>query len=350
VPLNDTSALAQALADAQQRSLQLFTRLDAALAPSGQPRYLPELSPPRWDLGHLAWLEAWQVARNPMRHAGLAASGNAPRGAALLPQLDHWFDNRRVTHPERWHQPVPAAPLLLDLVRRSREQTLALLAQRPRGEQALEVYQHVLRSEWRLHEDWIGIAQTLGADPGETQLDPAPLTGDAITAQPADTIDPAPVSWSRYLPFIEAGGYEDKRWWSAEGWIWRQRTGLKRPRHLSHDEGQAWRRARFERWVPLDPAEPAVHLSLHEAEAWCRWAGRRLPTRAEWSAWAASDAGAAHWGQVWEWVSDGAAGAGLIGASFATPPGLRQQPLERGLEADRNDGFSGFRSAPPGAA
>jgi len=348
VPLTDptplAAALTDALTDARERTLRLFARLDAALAPSGQPRYLAELSPPRWDLGHLAWLEAWHIARNPMRHAGLGASSTASRGAPLLPQLDAWFDDRRVAHPERWHQAVPAVPVLLDLARRSRAQTLALLAQRPRGEQALEVYQHVLRSEWRLHEDWVGIAQTLGVDLAEADLDPPAIHGE----QPADGIDTTPVSWSRYLPFVEAGGYEDKRWWSADGWSWRQRGGLTQPRHLSRDDELGWRRARFERWVPLDLAEPAMHLSLHEAEAWCRWAGRRLPTRAEWHSAATGDP--AGWGQVWEWIAEGDNGACLVGASFATPRGLREAPVERGLDAGRNDGFSGFRSAPAAAA
>ncbi len=357
------ATLAAALSASRQRTLALFRCLQAAIGANALPRYLPELSPPLWDLGHLAWYEGWWIGRNPGLMAGDSANTATARApSTLLPQADAWFDDRRVNQPARWNQPLPSTAVIVDWARRTREQTLALLAAASRRPAALALFARVLDAEDRLHEDWLGIAQTLGIWPGEAADDPAPIPEPAGTDTPP-AIDPTPVSWARFLPFVDAGGYEERSFWSDAGWEWRKRQGLVRPRHLAEpvepaEPGSLPRRARFGQWVPLDPAQPAMHLSAHEAEAWCRWAGRRLPTAAEWQAAQAADPGFA-WGEVWEWVTaneadasaDGADGSALfIGASFATSPRLRGQPRRRQQPAERNDGFSGFRSAPAAAA
>ena len=100
---------------------------------------------------------------------------------------------------------------------------------------------------------------------------------------PAFTIDCAPSPGRDYLPFIEAGGYDEPALWTRAGWALapaRTPTGL--PRHLARSDDGGLHRARFGRWVELDLLQPAVHLSHHEALAWCGWAGRRLPTEDEW--------------------------------------------------------------------
>ncbi|ASW55145.1 ergothioneine biosynthesis protein EgtB [Plantactinospora sp. KBS50] len=98
---------------------------------------------------------------------------------------------------------------------------------------------------------------------------------------PAFAIDAAPVSNERYLAFVEGGGYDDPRWWTEAGWRHRCAAGLSAPMHWERD-GTGWGCRRFGRYVPLRPDEPVVHVSYHEAEAFARWAGRRLPTEAEW--------------------------------------------------------------------
>ncbi|MFO1337018.1 MAG: SUMF1/EgtB/PvdO family nonheme iron enzyme [Burkholderiaceae bacterium] len=357
------ATLAAALRDSRRRTLALFQRLQAAIGAEALPRYLPELSPPLWDLGHLAWYEGWWTSRNPGLMAGDGANpatARAPSG--LLPQADAWFDDRRVNQPARWHQPLPPAAVVADWARRTREHSLALLPAASRRPAALALFARVLDAEDRLHEDWLSIAQTLGIAPGDAADDPAPAAGAAAGDAPL-AIDLAPVSWARFLPFVDAGGYEERSFWSDEGWEWRKRQGLLRPRHVAEpgEPGTPPRRARFGQWVPLDPAQPAMHLSAHEARAWCRWAGRRLPTAAEWRAAQVGAPGFA-WGEVWEWVqgdecdecddrddrTEGdAAGAAplLVGVSFATAARLRGQPGLRRQPAERNDGFSGFRSA-----
>lgn len=344
-------ALATALAGARARTLRLFARLRASLGPDGLPRYLPELSPPLWDLGHLAWRESRCLGRNPLWLAGRHDETGAHAAETDLPPADTWFDDRRVNHPARWHQMLPPAATVVGWAERTRARSLALLPTARRHPAALALFAQVLRAEQTLHEDWLGMAQTLGIDPGADAGDPAAVPAGA--APSADGVDLAPVTWGQMLAFVQAGGYAERAHWSADGWAWRKRLQLQRPRHLAApDEAMGepgWRRARFGQWVPLDEALPAMHLSRHEAEAWCHWAGRRLPTADEWRQAAEHTAGFT-WGQVWEWVSpgdsggDGDGGTGqLVGGSFVQP---LDTPAARAQDPDRHDGFWGFRSTP----
>jgi gamma-glutamyl hercynylcysteine S-oxide synthase len=89
------------------------------------------------------------------------------------------------------------------------------------------------------------------------------------------------VSNADYVAFIDAGGYQDRAIWSDAGWAWRQHAGLDAPVYWRRG-ATGWEQRRFDRWLPLAPQEPVIHVSWYEAEAWCRWAGRRLPTEMEW--------------------------------------------------------------------
>lgn len=94
-------------------------------------------------------------------------------------------------------------------------------------------------------------------------------------------IDTAPVTNGAYLEFIAAGGYDEARWWSEEGWAYRQKANLTAPRFWLRD-GDRWLRNRFGVIEPIPPDEPVVHVCFHEARAYATWAGRRLPTEQEW--------------------------------------------------------------------
>ena len=201
-------------------------------------------------------------------------------------------------------------------------------------------------------------------------------------------IDPQAVRWAEFLPFVESGGYTELRWWTAEGWRWlhadagawralaaagatradlptpgEERTPL--PRYLRQRCGR-WECWRGGRWGPLDLAEAASHLSAHEAQAWCTWAGRRLPTEFEWEQALAAHPAAFRWGNVWEWTAsphqpfpgftphpyrDYAApwfdGRPVLkGASHLTQPRMRHPRYRNFFTADRNDLAAGFRTCP----
>ncbi|MGI5150446.1 ergothioneine biosynthesis protein EgtB [Plantactinospora sp. CA-294935] len=98
---------------------------------------------------------------------------------------------------------------------------------------------------------------------------------------PAYVIDAAPVTNAEYLAFVADGGYTDPRWWSEAGWRHRSSAGLTAPMHWRRN-GTDWGYTRFGRFAPLVPDEPVVHVGFHEATAYAAWAGKRLPTEAEW--------------------------------------------------------------------
>ena len=88
----------------------------------------------------------------------------------------------------------------------------------------------------------------------------------------------SPVTNAEYLDFVQAGGYSRREWWSEDGWAWKSRENLQAPKYWAKRDG-AWTQRRFDRVVALRPDDPVVHVSWHEAQAYCRYASRRLPTR-----------------------------------------------------------------------
>ncbi len=351
------------------------------------------LNPPLWELGHIGWFQGWWTTRNPQRRAGARAHPAVPRAPADPLDADALYDSSRVAHATRWSLPLPGADATRAQLARQLEATLVDLAGEPdEDDDILYFYRLALLHEDMHHEAALYMARALGIAvddarwhaprlpepvsacalaPGEWRLGYPGKTGFAFDNELPPTrlptaavaIDTQVVRWAEYLPFVEAGGYRDDRWWDAQGLAWRSATAARTPRYLRNEGGQ-WLQAHAGAWAPLDPSEPACHLTRHEALAWCRWAGRRLPTEAEWEQAALSLGERFRWGDVWEWTAspfepfpgfaahpyrdysapwfDGR--PVLRGASYLTQPRMRHPRYRNFFPADRNDVPAGFRS------
>ena len=101
-------------------------------------------------------------------------------------------------------------------------------------------------------------------------------------------IDVAPVSNGEFLAFIDAGGYTKRELWSDAGWSWLQETSVEAPKYWYREDGE-WHTRSMDRAGPVDPRRPVCHVSYHEADAYARWAGKRLPNEFEWEVAASWD-------------------------------------------------------------
>lgn len=382
--------LARALETTRAGTLALFAAYEQQLASQGMVVPLsPELNPPLWELGHVGWFQEWWIARNRERALGIDCDPDSVRHPSRLAGADALFDSGKIPHDDRWSLPLSAIGEIKQYLRDVLEDTLGLLSSAAEDDASLYFFRLVLFHEQMHAEAGIYMAQTLGLPiragedgeaftpasaalhvPGCTWRLGAPESGFAFDNEcgvldvklAPFSIDDSPVSWARFLPFVEADGYGEARWWSEEGWRWRTREALMRPRYLRKHAGN-WQRKIFDRWLPLDPSAAAVHLSFHEAEAWCRWAGRRLPSEAEWEC-AAGTLPSFTWGEVWEWTASPfepfpgfvahpyrdysapwfTTRQVLRGACAATSVQMRHLKYRNFFLPARNDIFAGFRS------
>jgi iron(II)-dependent oxidoreductase len=388
-------ALAAALRDSRDQTLAAFAVYEQALGDThrGVP-YSPELNPPLWELGHVGWFQEWWIARNPQRERGATADPDARRPAPHRAGADAWFDSSRVAHTDRWQLPLPAADAIRDDLAFGLQQSLRLLRNGAQhGDDALYFFRLCLFHEDMHHEAAVYMAQHLGvslqewaphahAPAGELAIEAGThhlgggspgfafdneLVGHDLDLAPY-RIDAAPVAWALYLHFVEAGGYRQREHWSDAGWAWLQAARLSAPRYVRAG-GNGWQRHTFGRWIDVQPDLPAMNLSCFEAEAYCAWAGRRLPTEAEWERAAVRAGTALHWGEVWEWTaSPFEAYPGFVahpyrdysmpwfgsrrvlrGGSFATQPRMKHPRYRNFFVPGRNDVFAGFRTCAIGA-
>jgi len=120
----------------------------------------------------------------------------------------------------------------------------------------------------------------MGTDDGSRALD---NEREAHTVDlPSFRIDVTPVTNGAYLEFVADGGYEKEELWVPAGWRHIQNEKIYAPKHWYQPEPHSWWTERFGFDEPLNPNLPVVHVSWYEADAYARWAGKRLPTEAEW--------------------------------------------------------------------
>jgi len=381
------STLAAALRDA--RATTLARTLDRSDADWRVPQR-SGVNPIAWELGHLAWFAEFWILRGP-HTLGDDGFVNAAREATIAGP-DAIFDSARLAHPRRWRVALPTRAELLERLARQLEACIAAIPGAVASDEAA-LYWHRLAL---FHEDmhgealaWLRAALSWPAPQGLTLAKwpasaPLALAGGAFelgrdvdepgfwfdneqpplpcTVAPF-AIDAVPMTNAGFLAFVTAGGYRQPEFWPGDAGRWRAKSKLAHPQRWRRADDQ-WQERWFDRWQPLDGDAPVIHVNAWEAEAYCRWADRRLPSAAEWQ-FAAREP-RFRWGRsVWEWTADPfrpypgfVAGPyadysqpwfgdhrELRGGSFATHERLHSSCYRNFFTPDRCDVFAGFRTA-----
>jgi iron(II)-dependent oxidoreductase len=346
--------LAEDLRDSRVRLLKATAALrgERLLGPK-----LAIVNPPLWEIGHVAWFQ---------EHWCLRDGG---RKDSILPEADRLYDSARVAHDTRWSLPLPGLEATHRYLENVLEETLARLARAPEDE-SLRYFVRLATFHEDMHaEAFHYTAHTLGYEDAAGGKVPVfgaardlEVPGGRVTigarrgeqafvfdnekwAHPVEIapfrIASAPVTNAQYLEYVEAGG--------------------KAPRYWRKQDG-GWLQRRFDAWVGLRGDEAVRHVDWNEAQAYCRWAGRRLPTEAEWETGAVREG--FEFGAVWEWTAtDFLPYPGFVadpykeysapwfgthkvlrGASFTTPRRLVRPTFRNFYTAERGDVFCGFRT------
>lgn len=305
--------------------------------------YLPIVNPPVWEVAHVAWFAEAFVLRR--------LHGRPP----LLSAVDERYDSSDVPHRSRWTLDHPEPTAAVDYLRRVGDALVDVVD----DDRGLDSTRHFVAYSIMHHDahyealtytrqtlDWGANTVLDGTDApavvGEPVSGDRPVSGGRYVlggarSQPflmdnekwGHTVDldrfdlaVAPVTVAAYAAFVDDGGYADPRLWSTEGLAWLQAESVTGPAYWRRGP-DGWERRIVDRWHPIDEVadHPMIHVNWWEAEAYCTWADRRLPTEAEWEVAATTgpDGVRRPW-FPWGDRNPHAAEAALDGASGGTVP------------------------------
>jgi iron(II)-dependent oxidoreductase len=291
---------AEALTRARARSVALTDAVDDEDLVRQHSKLM---SPLVWDLAHIGVQEELWLVRD--------VGGREP----LRPDIDDIYDAFQHARADGPELPLLGPAEARAYVKQVREKAFDVLEHAPmEGRRLTEqafAFGMITQHEQQHDETMLATHQLRQGDPVLHAPEPPParsgtlprevlVPGGAFTmgtsAEPwaldnerpaheiaveAFWLDTVPVTCGAYVEFLDGGGYDDRRWWSESGWAYRQDNGITAPRFWKREQ-DGWWRTRFGVYERIPADEPVVHVSYHEAEAYAAWAGRRLPSEAEW--------------------------------------------------------------------
>ena len=310
-----TTQLIAIMQDSRNRTLELVHDLEEEQLMGPK---LRTVNPLKWEIAHAAYFYEFFILR--MLYGYDSVIGR---------KADELYDSIKVNHDVRWDLPLPNMKDTLAYMQAVFDRLAEHLDQTQNHGMASEqdsfIYQFGIFHEDMHTEAFLWARQTLayrtpnlalaadvsterkaGGYPGWAEVPGGKFNLGATRSTPflfdnekwahEITIMPfeiakAPVTNREFQIFLNSGGYTNETYWDFEGWKWRQETGSSYPCYWQPDGSDNWVIRRFEKILPLPLDEPIIHINWHEANAYCRWAGQRLPTEAEWEAAALGTAG-----------------------------------------------------------
>ena len=292
--------LLDSLREARGRTLALVADLDDEQMIG--PR-LAIVNPLRWEIAHVAWFQEFWLLRHLLGRSPTLSIG------------DSLYDSAKVAHDTRWDLPLPSKAQTIAYTQKILDRVFDEYHSAQLDSKDASYFLCLALFHEDMHAEAItytrqtcgyqapNLTQTTESQTAETneKLGDAFIPGGSFVLGStndqqfafdnelqAHEVHIEPFSISRtavinaeFAAFVDDRGYERRELWSDNGWQWRESTGAKHPIYWKSDQGKWWRR-NFDQIVPLEDSLPVVHVNWYEAEAFCRWARRRLPTEAEW--------------------------------------------------------------------
>jgi len=390
--------LAREFTRVRKLTISILEQFKNNLGPSLNVKLSQSINTPRWEFSHVAWFSERWVLRNKERNEGENANNNK----ILCPDktiqtyfktADELFDSSKLAHDDRWKFELPPVTVVKSYLETTLDKIILQISnENPSSDRECYFYRLALAHEYMHLEAFIMTAQTLkfsihdchknlirtNFNDAEKLLvkdknfkvdtnlgfffDNETVRLDSIK-NPFE-IDSSPVSIKKFLQFFESGGYNNKSLWSDEGWSWLLNN--ERNTFINLFISEDCKKDLLKNWFGLNhiinPNFPVLHVSFFEAEAYCNWKKRRLPTELEWML--ATNKEEFIWGSVWEWTNDifkpfrgfrphpyqeyskpwFYSHQVVKGSSFATQKMLCNRIFRNFYQKHRNDVFIGFRT------